>query len=185
MAKRNADRARSCTEQRRKEEIAVGEVQRVTSRPHGWVRRALRSQDCCSAARLSPLLLRKSGILKNGIFSKGSSSAGKPEPKVDLSSGEQPACRAPLRLRCRGPLWTAGARVPAWVLPLAWVSTWLFTSHCCHITRCLQLILAAQRPSLTSCPRIPRCLPGLSFRFLPRLLHQTFWVNQIVLCWFM
>ena len=95
MAKRNADRARSCTEQRRKEEIAVGEVQRVTSRPHGWVRRALRSQDCCSAARLSPLLLRKLGILKNGIFSKGSSSAGKPEPKVDLSSGEQPACQAP------------------------------------------------------------------------------------------
>lgn len=171
MAKRNADGARSCAEQRRKEEIAVGEVQGVTSRPQGWVRRALRSQDCCSAARLSPLLLRKSGILQNGIFSKGSSSVraeqwqqGSLGPKWTFPSGEQPACRAPAPAEVpRATVDSWGSSVPARVPPLAWASTRLFTSHCCHITCRLQLILAAQRPSPTSCPQIPNCFPGLSF----------------------
>lgn len=170
MAKRKAYRARSCAEQWRKEEIAVGEVQRVTSRPHGWVRRALGSQDCCSAARLSPLLLRKPGILKNRIFSKGSSSAraeqrqqGSLGPKWTFPSGQSRPTGCQLRLRCRGPPGMAGA-------PVAWPGSCLqsgpppvcsppttATSHAAYTHP------GCPETRLTSCPRIPRCLPGLGF----------------------
>lgn len=119
---------------------------------------------------LSPLLLRKSGILKNGIFSKGSSSvssravaAGKPGPEVDLSVGEQPACRAPPAEVPRATVDGWGSSVPARVLALAWASTRLFTSTAAtsHATCSSSWLPRAQaRPPVH---RSPSGFPGLSF----------------------